>query len=57
MGLTSQDVSKIQLEVLPLVQEALTVGLLIHWLTVTSAEAPPPEDFSSQLSSLRIGTL
>lgn len=29
--------------------------LLVHWLTVTFAEVPPAEDFSSQLSSLRLG--
>lgn len=32
----------------------MTASLLVHWLTVTFAEVPPPEDFSSQLSSLRL---
>jgi hypothetical protein len=53
--LSSNEVSTIQLHLIPQVQETMAVSLLLHWLTVTFAEVPPPEDFSSQLSSLRLG--
>jgi hypothetical protein len=53
--LNSNEVSTIQLHLIPQVQETMAVSLLLHWLTVTFAEVPPPEDFSSQLSSLRLG--
>ncbi|CAM6030468.1 unnamed protein product [Sphagnum balticum] len=52
--LSSNEVSTIQLHLIPQVQETMAVSLLLHWLTVTFAEVPPPEDFSSQLSSLRL---
>ncbi|BBN19520.1 nuclear pore complex protein Nup160 [Marchantia polymorpha subsp. ruderalis] len=54
VGLTSRDVTRIQLEILPQVQEGLAVSFLLHWLTVSFAEVPPSEDCSLQLSSLQI---
>ncbi|KAL2608671.1 hypothetical protein R1flu_027244 [Riccia fluitans] len=54
VGLTSSDVTRIQLHILPHVQESLAVSFLLHWLTVSFAEVPPSEDCSLQLSSLQI---
>ncbi|CAM6104509.1 unnamed protein product [Calypogeia fissa] len=55
VGLTPTEVARIQLNLLPRVQEGLTNNLLLHWLTVSFAEVPPSEDCSLQLSSLQIG--
>ncbi|CAM6109251.1 unnamed protein product [Calypogeia fissa] len=54
VGLTPTEVARIQLNLLPRVQEGLTNNLLLHWLTVSFAEVPPSEDCSLQLSSLQI---
>ncbi|KAG0622512.1 hypothetical protein M758_3G102700 [Ceratodon purpureus] len=54
VGLTSSQISYLKSNFIPEVQEVMTASLLVHWLTVTFAEVPPPEDFSSQLSSLRL---
>jgi hypothetical protein len=55
VGLAPSQVSLLKLHLIPQVQEAMTISLLMHWLTITFAEVPPSEDFSSQLSSLRLG--
>jgi hypothetical protein len=55
VGLTSSQISYLKSHFIPEIQEVMTASLLVHWLTVTFAEVPPPEDFSSQLSSLRLG--
>lgn len=55
VGLTSSQISSLKSHMIPEIQEVTTASLLVHWLTVTFAEVPPSEDFSSQLSSLRLG--
>lgn len=55
VGLNYKHISSLKTQILPDIQEITTVSLLVHWLTVTYAEVPPSEDFSSQLSSLRLG--
>ncbi|XP_024389835.1 nuclear pore complex protein NUP160 isoform X1 [Physcomitrium patens] len=54
VGLTSNQISFMKSHTIPRIQEIMTMRLLVHWLTVTFAEVPPAEDFSSQLSSLRL---
>nr|DAD37335.1 TPA_asm: hypothetical protein HUJ06_007976 [Nelumbo nucifera] len=49
-----EDISKIQLELIPMVQEILTEWLVIHFLGTTPSESQALQDFSSQLSSLHI---
>ncbi|XP_057965063.1 nuclear pore complex protein NUP160 [Malania oleifera] len=48
------DISRIQLELVPMVQEIITEWLIIHYFGTTGTESPAIEDFSSQLSSLKI---
>ena len=49
------DISRIQLELVPMIQEIVTEWLIIHFFSTTPSESPALEDFSSQLSSLQIG--
>ena len=49
------DVSRIQQELVPMIQEVVTEWHIIYFLVTTPSEAPAFEDFSSQLSSLQIG--
>ncbi|KAK9122460.1 hypothetical protein Syun_020077 [Stephania yunnanensis] len=49
-----EDISRIQLELVPLIEEILTEWLILHFLGTTPCESPSWEDFSSQLSSLHI---
>ncbi|XP_059648344.1 nuclear pore complex protein NUP160 isoform X2 [Cornus florida] len=48
------DISKIQLELVPMIQEIITEWHIIHFFGTTPSESPAIEDFSSQLSSLQI---
>ncbi|KAK6925523.1 Nuclear pore complex protein NUP160, partial [Dillenia turbinata] len=48
------DISRIQLELIPMIQETFTEWLIIHYFCTTPSESPVAEDFSSQLSSLQI---
>lgn len=48
------DVSRIRLEIIPLIQETITEWHIIHFVVTTPTESPAFEDFSSQLSSLQI---
>ncbi|XAR49206.1 hypothetical protein NMG60_11032316 [Bertholletia excelsa] len=48
------DISRIQLDLVPMIQEIITEWHIIHFLGTTSSESPSAEDFSSQLSSLQI---
>ncbi|KAK9678031.1 hypothetical protein RND81_11G183300 [Saponaria officinalis] len=48
------DKSKIQLELIPMIQEIIAEWLIIHFLATMPSESPSVEDFSSQLSSLTI---
>ncbi|CAK9141041.1 unnamed protein product [Ilex paraguariensis] len=52
--MTCIDVSRIQLELVPMIQEIVTEWHIIHFLGTTPSESPAIEDFSSQLSSLQI---
>eukprot|EP01018_Ginkgo_biloba_P012784 Gb_36286 [translate_table: standard] len=54
VGIEAASVSRIQLQLTPRVQDITIQCFLLHWMSTTSAEAPPLEDFSSQLSSLHI---
>ncbi|KAK9093640.1 hypothetical protein Scep_025109 [Stephania cephalantha] len=49
-----EDISRIQLELVPLIEEILTEWLILHFLGTTPCQSPSWEDFSSQLSSLHI---
>ncbi|KAL5542946.1 hypothetical protein UlMin_010656 [Ulmus minor] len=48
------DISKIQLELIPIVQEIISEWLIIHFFATTPSESAAIEDFSSQLSLLHI---
>ncbi|EXC04051.1 hypothetical protein L484_011031 [Morus notabilis] len=48
------DVSKIQLELVPIIQEIISEWLIVHFFTTTPSQSAAVEDFSSQLSSLQI---
>ncbi|KAM7478594.1 hypothetical protein LguiA_026807 [Lonicera macranthoides] len=52
--LSHTDVSRIQLELVPMIQEVVTEWHIIHFFGTTPSESPSIEDFSSQLSSLQI---
>lgn len=49
------DISKIQLDLIPMIQEFISEWLLIHFFATTPSEPAAIEDFSSQLSLLQIG--
>ena len=53
--MSSDDRSKIQLELIPMIHETVTEWLIIHFLAIMPSESYSAEDFSSQLSSLKIG--
>ncbi|CAI9101446.1 OLC1v1038776C1 [Oldenlandia corymbosa var. corymbosa] len=48
------DVSRIKLELIPMIQEIIAEWHIVHFLATTPTESPALEDFSSQLSSLHI---
>ncbi|KAL2939515.1 hypothetical protein RDABS01_033674 [Bienertia sinuspersici] len=48
------DLSKIQLELVPMIHEIITEWLIIHFLAIMPSESRSAGDFSSQLSSLQI---
>ncbi|KAF9603749.1 hypothetical protein IFM89_037835 [Coptis chinensis] len=48
------DISKIQLELIPMIQEFLREWLILHFLGTTPSESLALEDFSARLSSLHI---
>ncbi|XP_074275102.1 nuclear pore complex protein NUP160 isoform X2 [Silene latifolia] len=48
------DKSKIQLELIPMIQEIIAEWLIIHFLATLPSESLSAEDFSAQLSSLTI---
>nr|GMD42356.1 nuclear pore complex protein NUP160 isoform X1 [Ipomoea batatas] len=52
--LSQNDVSRIKLELVPMIQEMLTEWHIIHFFATTPSESPVFEDFSSQLSSLHL---
>nr|XP_011466909.1 PREDICTED: nuclear pore complex protein NUP160 isoform X2 [Fragaria vesca subsp. vesca] len=50
------DISKIQLMLVPMIQEIIYEWLLLHFFATTPSESASIEDFSSQLSLLQIGS-
>lgn len=56
LNILPADVLKIQLELVPMIQEIISEWLIVHFFTTTPSEAVI-EDFSSQLSLLHIGRL
>ncbi|KAJ9550716.1 hypothetical protein OSB04_014761 [Centaurea solstitialis] len=54
INMLPDDVSRVQVELFPLIQEIITEWHIIHFFGTTPCESPAMEDFSSQLSSLQI---
>ncbi|KAL4564311.1 hypothetical protein LXL04_028371 [Taraxacum kok-saghyz] len=54
INMSPDDVSRVQLELFPLIQEIITEWHIIHFFSTTPSESPAMEDFSSQLSLLQI---
>ncbi|KAL3538416.1 hypothetical protein ACH5RR_001782 [Cinchona calisaya] len=52
--MSHDDVSRIKLELVPMIQEIVTEWHIIQFVVTTPTEAPALEDFSYQLSSLHI---
>lgn len=53
--MSDRDISRIQLELLPMVQDIVIEWLIIQFLAATPTQGPMVGDFSTQLSSLNIG--
>ncbi|XP_050381591.1 nuclear pore complex protein NUP160 isoform X2 [Argentina anserina] len=54
INMLHDDISKIQLELIPMIQEIIYEWLLLHFFATTPSESAAIEDFSSQLSLLQI---
>ncbi|KAD4179671.1 hypothetical protein E3N88_28262 [Mikania micrantha] len=54
INLLPEDVSRVQLELFPLIQEIITEWHIIHFFGTSPCESPTMEDFSSRLSLLQI---
>ncbi|KAK4476783.1 hypothetical protein RD792_015943 [Penstemon davidsonii] len=52
--LSYDDISRVKLGLIPMIQEIVTEWHIIHFFGTTPSESPAIEDFSSQLSSLQI---
>ncbi|CAH9085976.1 unnamed protein product [Cuscuta europaea] len=52
--LSQNDISRVTIELVPLILETLTEWHIIHYLATTPSESLVIEDFSSQLSSLHL---
>lgn len=57
INMSHDDVSRVKLELIPMIQETLTEWHIIHFFGTTPSESPPIEDFSYKLSSLQIGRM
>lgn len=55
--LLPDDITKIQLELVPMLQEIIFEWLVIIFFAITPAAPAVTEDFNSKLSSLQIGRL
>jgi nuclear pore complex protein Nup160 len=55
--LSPDDLTKIQLEFVPMLQEIIFEWLVIIFFAITPAAPAVTEDFNSKLSSLQIGRL
>lgn len=53
--LSPDDITKIQLELVPMLQEIIFEWLIIIFFAITPAAPAVTEDFNSKLSSLQIG--
>lgn len=51
------DVSRVKVELIPMIQEIVTEWHILHYLGTTPSESPAIEDFSYKLSSLQIGRM
>lgn len=49
------DTSRIQLELVPMIEEIISEWVIIHFFAATPSQQATIEDFSFQLSSLHIG--
>ncbi|PIN25902.1 Nuclear pore complex, Nup160 component [Handroanthus impetiginosus] len=54
INMSHDDVSRVKLELVPMIQEIITEWHIIHFFGTTPLESPAIEDFSYQLSSLQI---
>ncbi|XP_017979220.1 PREDICTED: nuclear pore complex protein NUP160 [Theobroma cacao] len=54
INMTHDDISRIQLELVPMIDEIISEWLIILFFSTTPSESPATEDFSSQLSLLQI---
>lgn len=54
VGISSSEVSRIQLDLVVQIKRILLRSLLVYWLSTNFAEVAPPEDFSLHLSTLRL---
>ncbi|OMO76186.1 Suppressor of auxin resistance [Corchorus capsularis] len=54
INMTHDDISRIQLELVPMIEEIIYEWLIILFFSTTPSESPAIEDFSSQLSLLQI---
>ncbi|KAL8541895.1 hypothetical protein ACS0TY_002951 [Phlomoides rotata] len=54
INMSHDDVSRVKLEFIPMIQEIMTEWHIIHFFGTTPSESPPIEDFSYKLSSLQI---
>ncbi|WCJ32291.1 SUPPRESSOR OF AUXIN RESISTANCE1 [Euphorbia peplus] len=54
INMLPDDISRIQLELVPMIQDIVFEWLIIHFLCTTPSESPTVEDFSFQLSSLQL---
>lgn len=55
IGMLEDEVLKVKLELVPMIQEVITEWHIINFFSTTPSESPLLEDFSSQLSSLQLG--
>lgn len=53
--MTHDDISRIQVELVPMIEEIISEWLIVLFFSTTPSESPAIEDFSSQLSLLQIG--
>lgn len=53
--MSQQDICKLRLELLPMIQDIVSEWLIILFFVTTPAQLTSVEDFSFKLSSLQIG--
>lgn len=56
IGVPPDDISRIQLELVPLIQDIVLKWIIVLFFCTTPLESASVEEFSSQLSSLQIGS-